>query len=78
MALQPHELKALAIELAAAMPPAPASSLHEVLAQAFALSAADRAVLEGYLRSTRTAGIEFAPESFRQITDDEARRLLHG
>ncbi|MCD9126676.1 hypothetical protein [Luteimonas fraxinea] len=57
MALQPHELKALAIELAAALPPPPARNLHDVLADAFALDSRDRGVLESYLRSSRVGAL---------------------
>lgn len=52
--------------------------LREVLADAFYLSAADRAMVENYLRAARIAGLELTPESVRRSSDDAIRELWSG
>lgn len=75
MSMDPVALKALAIELAAAMPPIQANTLHDVLADAFALSNDDRAIVENYMRASRVAGLDIEPESLRRSTDHDVRKL---
>ena len=73
--LDPVTLKTLALELAATMPPAPEPTLKDVLAGAFALDDADRAVVENYMRASRLIGLDLEPESVRKSTDEDVRAL---
>ncbi|GAB2493189.1 hypothetical protein GCM10027084_02380 [Pseudoxanthomonas sangjuensis] len=75
MALQQHELKSLAIELATAMPPPRSKTLGEVMADAMELNEADQQVIEGFLRAARTAGLKMDPDSVRRTDAADLRAL---
>jgi hypothetical protein len=53
-------------------------SLKEVLADAFALSKADREYLERYMRACRVGGLDLSPSSVRKSSDDDVRQLFDG
>ncbi len=75
MALQPHELKALALELAASMPPPRSKTLGEVLADAFDLEPVDREVVERFMRAARVSGLDMDRESLRHSDESTLRKL---
>lgn len=71
--LRPEQLKALAIEMAAAMPPLPARALQDVLTDAFALSKDDRAIIENCMRASRMAGLNMEAEILRRRENDHGK-----
>lgn len=53
-------------------------TLHEVLADAFALSKTDRVYIEGYMRASRVAGLDLSPASVRKSSDEDIRQTFDG